>query len=217
MTTAAANTSTVSLTTPVANASTVPVPSASRARVSEIALLVVIIVLSVALGAALTALVKRSKAGATPWISDRYEPAATPDIGAQVFISHDTEADGDVAHRLARQICNRQLRSWIAPDSIPPGEPWVFAIEQGLIGSRAALVLVSPAALASGWVRREIQMIVDLEINGEIHVVPVRVVPCELPLLLGAYQWVDRGQLRPGSRGPGPSFRPHAIRRPLSC
>ena len=113
---------------------------------------------------------------------------------SQVFISHDTEADGKAARTLAEKLAAQRLRPWLAPDSIPPGEAWVFAIERGLTTSKAAIVLLSPAALASGWVRREIQMIVDLEIEGRLYVVPVRVAPCQVPLVLGAYQWVDIGQ-----------------------
>jgi hypothetical protein len=119
-------------------------------------------------------------------------PPAAP-AATQVFISHDTDADGHVARTLAAQLTAHRLRPWLAPDSIPPGEEWVFAIERGLTTSKAAVILLSPAALASGWVRKEIQIIVDLEIAGRLYVVPVRVAPCDVPLVLNAYQWVDVG------------------------
>jgi hypothetical protein len=125
----------------------------------------------------------------------RVKGIATPPApgASQVFISHDTDADGHVARTLAAQLAEHRLLPWLAPDSIPPGEEWVFAIERGLTTSKAALILLSPAALASGWVRKEIQIIVDLEIAGRLYVVPVRVAPCDVPLLLNAYQWVDVG------------------------
>lgn len=151
-------------------------------------------VLAVALAVALGRLARRTSAGSSGPAGP--QPAAVaagplPGTEVQVFISHDADADGAVARTLADHLRRRRLLPWLAPDSIPPGEPWVFAIEAGLLASRAALVLVSSAALRSGWVRKEIQMIVDLEVGGRLHVVPVRVEACDMPLILGGYQWVD--------------------------
>jgi hypothetical protein len=133
------------------------------------------------------------------------DPPPAP-VGTQVFISHDTDSDADVARALAAQLATHRLRPWLAPDSIPPGAEWVFAIEQGLTTSKAALILLSPAALASGWVRKEIQIIVDLEIAGRLYVVPVRVAPCDVPLLLTAYQWVDVGHFERAAEELGRRF-----------
>ncbi|MGH9226857.1 MAG: toll/interleukin-1 receptor domain-containing protein [Acidimicrobiales bacterium] len=182
------------VTTTVRPATTVAATSESDSNLNS---WIIIVVLAGALAVTLVMLKRRPKVAPAPARSIAPSPSSTPPPVASgaplVFISHDTEADGPVARELGDQLRRRQLEAWIAPDSIPPGEPWVFAIEQGLVTSRAALVLVSPAALASGWVRREIQMIVDLEIDGRLTVVPVRVAPCEVPLLLTAYQWVDVG------------------------
>lgn len=109
----------------------------------------------------------------------------------QVFISHDVGADSAVARRLADRLVQTRLRVWFAPVSLRPGEDFVTAIADAISSSRAALILLSPSALRSNWVRREMAWIVNREIEGHLHVVPVRVAECDVPLLLSTYQWVD--------------------------
>ncbi len=109
----------------------------------------------------------------------------------QVFISHDVGADSAVARRLADRLVQGRLRVWFAPVSLHPGEDFVIAIADAISSSRAALILLSPTALRSNWVRREMAWIVNREIEGDLHVVPVRVADCDVPLLLSTYQWVD--------------------------
>ena len=50
----------------------------------------------------------------------------------KVFISHAMEADRPLAHRLANDLEEAGFGTWIAPDSIGPGEEWVGAISRGL-------------------------------------------------------------------------------------
>jgi hypothetical protein len=109
----------------------------------------------------------------------------------QVFISHDVGADSAVARRIADRLVQGRLRVWFAPVSLRPGEDFVIAIAEAISSSRAALILLSPTALRSNWVRREMAWIVNREIEGHLHVVPVRVAECDVPLLLSTYQWVD--------------------------
>jgi sulfatase modifying factor 1 len=71
----------------------------------------------------------------------------------QVFISYATE-DTQFAHRLADDLQRLGIQVWIAPDSIKPGESWVDAIERGLEESSHMVIVLTPAALESEWVRR---------------------------------------------------------------
>jgi formylglycine-generating enzyme required for sulfatase activity len=108
----------------------------------------------------------------------------------QVFISHATEADGEFAGRLAGDLRRLGVRVWIAPDSIPEGEQWVDAIERGLGESSHIVVVLTPAALKSRWVKRETNAAMELENKGRMQVIPLDVEPCEAPLLLSGYQMV---------------------------
>lgn len=112
---------------------------------------------------------------------------------AQVFVSHDMEADGRVAQRLVKRLQQHDLEAWTAQSNIYPGEQWIFAIERGLTSSRGALILLSQSALGSNWVKQEIQMIINLAVDGKIHVIPIRLDRVEVPLVLRGYQLVDVG------------------------
>jgi formylglycine-generating enzyme required for sulfatase activity len=118
------------------------------------------------------------------------------DVGAQatsvkqVFISHANE-DADFAHRLAADLKRLGVRVWIAPESIRPGEEWVDAIERGLGESSHILIVLTPAALVSPWVRKETNVAIALERQGNIHVIPLDVEACKVPLLLSSYQMIS--------------------------
>ena len=92
----------------------------------------------------------------------------------KVFISHAYE-DREIAKRLARQLEDAGLEAW-DDSSIMPGDNWAKEISQALTESQAMVVLVSPAALDSEWVRREIEFALGTkEYRGRL--IPVFVGP----------------------------------------
>jgi formylglycine-generating enzyme required for sulfatase activity len=108
----------------------------------------------------------------------------------KVFISHATQ-DSELAHRLAGDLQQLGVPIWIAPESIRPGESWVDAIERGLGESGHTLVVLTPAALESRWVKKETNVAIALEREGRMEVIPLDVQPCDVPLLLKSYQMVS--------------------------
>ena len=108
----------------------------------------------------------------------------------QVFISHDTE-DAAFAHRVARDLHGAGGQVWIAPDNIQPGESWVDAIERGLKQSTDMVIVLTPAALASQWVKKETEIGIMRERRGQMRLIPLMVQRCDVPLLLSSYQMVS--------------------------
>jgi len=108
----------------------------------------------------------------------------------QVFISHAKE-DAPFAHRLADDLRKLGVQVWIAPGSIRPGESWVDAIERGLGESSHTVVVLTPKALKSRWVKKETGVAIAQERKGRIRVIPLDVEPCAVPLLLSSYQMVS--------------------------
>jgi formylglycine-generating enzyme required for sulfatase activity len=105
----------------------------------------------------------------------------------QVFISYATE-DTDFAHRLADDLKRLGARVWIAPESIPPGESWVDAIERGLGESNYVVMVLTPAALEASGAKMERDMAITLALQDRIKVISLRLKPCEVPLVLSRYQ-----------------------------
>ena len=116
----------------------------------------------------------------------------------QVFISH-ARQDADFAHRLAADLDSAGWRAWIVPESIQPGEKWVEAIGRGLDGSGVFVVALTPAAVASNWVRNETNAAIELDNRGEVQFIPLDLAACSAPTLWNVYQRVPfRGRYEDG-------------------
>ena len=95
----------------------------------------------------------------------------------QVFISYASE-DKELAKKLSRSLESVGLGVWLDESHIMPGDNWAEKISQALKESQAMVVLVSPAAVNSEWVRREIEFALGAkEYSGRL--LPVFVGPRE--------------------------------------
>lgn len=97
-----------------------------------------------------------------------------------VFVSHSL-ADTAFAGRLCIQLEDAGLRCWIAPRDIGVGVTWGQAILNGLQGSRAFVLVLSPSALASPQVQRELERAESL--GAKLFM--VRIAPSELAGIFG--------------------------------
>lgn len=123
------------------------------------------------------------------------EPAAPPSVSTtrltrRVFISH-AEEDAALAHRLATALREAGRPVWIAPDDILPGEQWVEAIGRGLTVSGLFVVLITPQAVQSEWVKYEVTLAITLERRLRMEIVPLEVAPVETPLTWSPYQAME--------------------------
>jgi hypothetical protein len=73
----------------------------------------------------------------------------------QVFISY-AESDEPVAKKVAAGLEKEGLKVWYNRREILPGHNWAESVAKALKESRAMVVLLTPAALRSSWVRHEI-------------------------------------------------------------
>jgi hypothetical protein len=93
----------------------------------------------------------------------------------QVFISYACE-DSELAKRLSRWLEVAGFDVWLDESNILPGDNWAEKVSQALKESQAMVVLVSPAAMDSKWVRHEIEFALGAkEYRGRL--VPVFVGP----------------------------------------
>ena len=74
----------------------------------------------------------------------------------RVFISHSSK-DTSVARQPARRLSEAGLRVWLPEDEILPGDNWAKKVGQALEGSDLMVVLVTPHAFESEWLKEEIQ------------------------------------------------------------
>jgi len=107
----------------------------------------------------------------------------------QVFVSYD-QVDTRFAHQLADDLRQAGIIVWIAPDSIRPGESWVEAINRGLQESTHMVIVLTPSAMESEWVKMETNAAIALERKGLLSLIPLDVEPCDPPPLWSSYQMI---------------------------
>ena len=108
----------------------------------------------------------------------------------QLFISYAYE-DAEFAYRLATDLQKRGWKIWIAPESIRPGEKWIQAIDRGLSESGKFLLVLTPMAVNSPWVRQETEAAIRMEVEGSVEFFPLEVQECKPPILWSNYQYVS--------------------------
>lgn len=87
----------------------------------------------------------------------------------QVFISYASLDGEDVARSLAISLEEAGLHPWLARESLGVGVNYAREIPEAIAVSDVVVVLLTPAALHSGHVARE----VDLAISKDIRLIPV--------------------------------------------
>lgn len=90
---------------------------------------------------------------------------------------------------MADDLRRAGLRVWITPGSIQPLEAWEDAIERGLDESGQFVLLASPNAAQSEWVKRETREAYKAEAKGHIRLYPLLIEDCELSDI---YRWLDK-------------------------
>jgi serine/threonine protein kinase len=126
---------------------------------------------------------------------ERKAPVQLPGSG-HVFISY-SRSDGDYAYRLADRIRAAGCEVWI-DSRLEPADSWWRVIVDAVEGCAAFISIMSPAALDSKWVEREILL-------ADRHNKPA------FPLLLGGepfpiYVGTQYMDVRAGTLPPDPFF-----------
>ena len=75
----------------------------------------------------------------------------TPDV----FISYSSKQEKN-AHQIQQFLAEAGIVCWIAPESISPGSSYIEEISQGIGMTKATLLVLTPDAESSRWVRKEV-------------------------------------------------------------
>jgi hypothetical protein len=109
-----------------------------------------------------------------------------------VFLSY-SHHNRQVAARLEAELETRNVHVYRDATSLRPGEDWKASLERAARSADCVMVLVSPAAVASHWVRQEVNWARgELEAGGLVE----RIVPLMLP----SGGWDDFSELHPFQR-----------------
>ena len=109
----------------------------------------------------------------------------------QVFVSHSSKDRAFVEREIIPLLNEHGIRTWYSKDDIPTATEWEDKIRTALAASDWVLVILSPDAISSQWVRAEVHR--ALEKKGS-RIVPLLYRDCDptdLHLRLGLIQHID--------------------------
>jgi hypothetical protein len=109
-----------------------------------------------------------------------------------VFLSHNS-IDKPWASRLKQDLERYGLAVWLDRDEIRPGDLFAKALEAGLASSRAVALIISPEAMASGWVEEEYYRALSLTKNkaAPLQLIPVLLREAKPPDFVTSRDWID--------------------------
>lgn len=120
---------------------------------------------------------------------ERGDPARARYHG--IFLSH-TSADKPFVRRLRDDLIARGVPVWLDEAEIQIGDSLTEKIEEGMKVSRFIAVILSAKSVAAPWVRKELDIAVNEEIDrGEVVVLPLLYEPCDLPAFLRGKLYAD--------------------------
>jgi hypothetical protein len=102
------------------------------------------------------------------------------------MVSH-ARTDSDFTARLRRDLTDQGFSTWMDQRDIPAGARWDAEIRQAIDAAQVVLVVLSPASVASKWVRKEYRYALR---RGKV-VIPLRYFPCDIPAMLAGLQAID--------------------------
>lgn len=108
---------------------------------------------------------------------------------SDVFISY-SRNDSQFVSRLARNLEAAGLAVFF-DQLIDAGASWADTLSKAIESARYLLVVLSPEALTSQWMRQEMIVGLQREAQGKTRVIPLMVRPCKLPWLLSTRTWAD--------------------------
>ncbi|HXD12016.1 MAG TPA: TIR domain-containing protein [Anaerolineales bacterium] len=111
-------------------------------------------------------------------------------LGPYFFVSY-SRADTTQQHKIVAELRGRGVNVWVDTENLVPGSPaWEREIERSIRNAAGIIVLLSPAANNSEWVRREISFTEE----NDKRIFPVLIHGDEndsIPLRLSSHQRVD--------------------------
>jgi len=109
----------------------------------------------------------------------------------RIFLSYSSQ-DGEFVERLAADLRKCGVAVWKDDRELAVGESLSDEIGNAIAGSLWFGIVLSPDAVASRWVRLELDTAIALEVEtGAVKVLPIRYRSCEIPATLRGKKRAD--------------------------
>ncbi len=114
-----------------------------------------------------------------------------------VFISYARADSNDFAAAITQELAQRGLRVFSDQGSLAPGQAVPDTVERALSGSRAIILLLSPASAGSQWMNREIAHAIRKQTNIIPVVLDRSALDSPIGTLLGDRDFIDVSGMPP--------------------
>ncbi|WP_169303049.1 toll/interleukin-1 receptor domain-containing protein [Thalassotalea mangrovi] len=112
-----------------------------------------------------------------------------------VFISYSNK-DKNIANQISSKLESVQLKCWIAPRDLKPGEDWASGIVRGIDGCACMIVVLSNSSNCSNHVLRE----VERAVSSGVPIIPFKiddVLPSDaMDYFLKVSHWLDAQDMK---------------------
>jgi hypothetical protein len=112
-----------------------------------------------------------------------------------VFLSY-SRTDSKAVTQIAETLKQSGLKVWLDDWELPPGQPWMDGLEEGIKKSQATAIFIGPKGLGK-WETPEMRISIDKQVKMKCPVIPVILPDCppdielQLSEILKSYTWVD--------------------------
>lgn len=108
----------------------------------------------------------------------------------RIFISHNSK-DKPKAERLAAFLHSQGIDTWFDKWDILAGDSIIDKLEDGLDSVDAFIILLSPSAVVSKWVREELRVALTRRLKkGAFRIIPLLLRNCRIPAFLRDYHYI---------------------------
>jgi hypothetical protein len=116
-----------------------------------------------------------------------------PDGGFDVFLCHNS-ADKPTVRKIAKQLEQAGIRTWLDEEELRPGLPYQAALEKQIASCRSVAIFIGKRGMGP-WQQLEQEAFIRQFIKRQCPVIPVILPNCkgepQLPLFLEGMMWVD--------------------------
>jgi formylglycine-generating enzyme required for sulfatase activity len=112
----------------------------------------------------------------------------------KAFLCH-SSGDKPAVRELYQHLLADGFQPWLDEEDILPGEDWDETIRKAVRQSDVVIVCLSGTSInKTGYIQKEIKFaldVADMQPEGKIFIIPVRLEECKVPERLSRWQWVD--------------------------
>ena len=108
-----------------------------------------------------------------------------------IFICY-SHSDKKFVQRFSKDLKRNNIRIWVDDEELKLGDSLIDTISEGIEKMDYLAAVLSPEAVKSGWVKKELEIAMTKEIQGKkIKVLPIIVKKCKLPPYLVGKLYAD--------------------------